>query len=106
MTTLTIDLQPELYARLTQEAANAGRPIEKLIEESLARRFLPAAPAGERERAMAVLREAGLLVELEPELKHLASQASMSLEEIHAVFARTGGQSLSELVQEQRGAKG
>lgn len=106
MTTLTIELQPEIYARLREKAASVGRPIEKLIEESLARRFLPAAPAGERERSMAVLREAGLLVELEPELKHLASQASMSLEAIHTLFARTGGQSLSELVQEQRGAKG
>lgn len=64
MTTLILELQPDLYDRLAQEAARPGRPIETLVEEWLERRFPPPAPAGERERAIAVLREAGLLTDI------------------------------------------
>src|SRR5436190_3159675 len=69
MTTLTIELPPDLYERLRKEAQQAGRPVEALIEEWLARHFPPPAPGGERERAREVLRAAGLLTELGPELK-------------------------------------
>lgn len=105
MTTLTLELQPELYARLVQEAARLGQPVETLVAEWLERRFPPPVPSGERERAIAVLREAGLLTELGPELKQRAAQATMSLEEIQAIFARVGGKPLSEIVLEQRGPK-
>lgn len=33
MTTLTLELQPELYARLIQEAARLGQPVETLVAE-------------------------------------------------------------------------
>ncbi len=105
MTTLILELQPDLYDRLAQEAARPGQPVEKLVEEWLERRFPPPAPACERERAIAVLREAGLLTEPDPELKRQAAQATMSLEDIQAIFARVGGNPLSEIVLDQRGPK-
>ena len=105
MTTVTLEVQPRLYAQLMQEAARAGRPLEALIAEWLEQRFPLPAPVGERERARDVLRAAGLLTELGPELKRRAAQATMSLEDIHAVFARAGGTPLSEMVLEQRGPK-
>jgi len=103
MTTLTIELPPDLYERLRKEAQQAGRPVEALIEEWLARHFPPPAPGGERERAREVLRAAGLLTELGPELKQRAAQATATIEEIQAAFERAGGKPLSEIVIEQRG---
>ncbi len=105
MTTSILELQPELYARLAREAACPGRPVETLVAEWLERRFQPPASAGERDRAIAVLRETGLLTELGPELKCQAAQATMSFEDIQAIFARVGGKPLSEIVLEQRGPK-
>jgi len=52
-----------------------------------------------------VLREAGLLTEPDPELKRQVAQATMSLEDIQAIFARVGGKPLSEIVLDQRGPK-
>lgn len=106
MTTLTLELQPELYARLVQEAARLGKPVETLVEEWLQRQFLPPASSDERERAITVLRQAGFITELGPELKQQAAQATMSLEEIQSLFASVGGKPLSEIALEQRGPKG
>lgn len=106
MTTLTLNLQPELYARLVQEAVRLGRPVETLVEEWLQRQFPSPASSDERERAIAVLRQAGFITELGPELKRQAAQATMSLEEIQSLFARVGGKPLSEIALEQRGPKG
>jgi hypothetical protein len=63
------------------------------------------AAMSERERAITVLRVAGLLAELTPEEKERAKHATMTLEEIHAAFARSSGKPLSEIVIEQRGPK-
>jgi predicted transcriptional regulator len=104
MTVLTLEVPPDLYERLRQEAERAGRPVETLIEEWLSQRFPPPA-AGERARAREVLRAAGLLTELGPELKQRAAQATATPEEIQAAFARAGGKPLSEIVIEQRGPK-
>ncbi|ABQ91406.1 hypothetical protein RoseRS_3042 [Roseiflexus sp. RS-1] len=41
MTTLILELQPDLYDRLAQETARPGRPVETLVEEWLERRFPP-----------------------------------------------------------------
>jgi hypothetical protein len=105
MTAVTIELPPDLYERLSREAEQAERPVEALIEEWLARHFPPPAPADERARRREVLRAAGLLTELGPELKQRAARATASLEEIQATFARAGGKPLSEIVIEQRGPK-
>ena len=50
MTTLTLELSPDLYDRLRDEAARLDKPAEVVVREWLA----PPAPAapGERERAI------------------------------------------------------
>src|SRR5262245_53277166 len=105
MTTLTIEVPPDLYERLSKEAQQVGQPVEALVEQWLARRFPSPAPAGERERAREVLRAAGLLTELGPELKRRAQQSTATLEEVSAALSRAGGKPLSEIILEQRGPK-
>ncbi len=105
MTTLTIDVPPDLYERMRKEADQASQPLETLVEEWLARRFPPSTAADERARAREMLRSAGLLAEPGPEVQRLASEATMTLAEINAAFARAGGKPLSEIVIEERGPK-
>jgi hypothetical protein len=111
MTTLTIDLPADVYARMHSAAAQQGKPVEDVAREWLAAQSTqarvdlpPVAPAGERERAIAVLRDAGLLAESGPELKARAARSTLTLEEARAILDRAGGQPLSELILEQRGA--
>jgi plasmid stability protein len=104
MTTLTLELPPDIYRQLRETATQQGKPAEELVEEWIAERIQPAQPS-ERERAREVLRAAGLLTELGPELKRLAADATMTLDEVSEAFSRAGGKPLSEIVIEQRGPK-
>lgn len=107
MTALIVELSPDLYDRLRAEAARRGASAEAVAGEWLAERLPPPAPpTSDRERVRAALRAAGLLAELSPEEKERAAQATMTLEEVQAAFARTAGPPLSEIVLEQRGPKG
>ncbi len=59
-----------------------------------------------KERGLAVLREAGLLVDPNeyPLLKQIVAEGPIpTLEEVQDIFARNPGKSLSEIVIEQRG---
>ncbi len=105
MITLTLDLSPDLYERLRTQAEQVGIPIETLIVDWLAQRWPPPAPPDERTRAIAVLRDAGLLTELGPELKRLAQESTATLNEVSNALSRAGGKPLSEMVLEQRGPK-
>lgn len=104
MTTLTIDLPVDLYQRLHNEAYRVGRPVEELVETLLAE-HLPPTVQDERIRAREVLRAAGLLTELGPELKQLAASSTATLDEVSAVLSRPGGMPLSEIILDQRGSK-
>jgi plasmid stability protein len=104
MSQLTINLPQEIFERLREQATHAGKPIELLASEWLAER-LPPAKLSERERAREVLRAAGLLTELGPELKRRAAESTASLEDVSAALSRAGGKPLSEIVIEQRGPK-
>ena len=97
MTTLTLELPPQLYERLRQEAACQGKPEQEIARELLSDR-LATTPSTERDRATAVLKAAGLLTELTPEEKRRAAQATMSLKEVQDAFARAPGKPLSEIV--------
>jgi hypothetical protein len=114
MTMLTLDLPPDVYLRLHQDAERMGQTVESLAAMWLVERtrhtparddLPPPALPGERERARAVLREAGLLTELSPEEKERAARSTATLEEVQAAFARAGGKPLSEIVDEMRGPK-
>ena len=106
MTTLTLELPPDLFERVRKEAEQDKKPIETVIEELLVQRFPPPAPASERERAREVLRAAGLLMEPTPEMLAIAAESTATLDEVQAAFARIGGKPLSDIAIEQRGPKG
>ncbi len=108
MTTLTLEIAPDLYLKLQQEANRAGQSITAVAETLLRNQVSdtqftrndvpsPAAP-GERERARNVLRAAGLLTQLGPEEQLLANQSTATLEEVQAIWARVGGTPLSEII--------
>jgi len=107
MTTITVDLPPDIYRKLQEQAQRSGKPPELVAREWLAERLAaPQAPLSERERAREALRAAGLLVEFSEEEQARAKAAvTMTLEEIQAAFARAGGKPLSEIILEQRGPK-
>lgn len=106
MTILTLDLPPDLYQRLRAEAKQLGKSPQAVAREWLVERLLPQAPIPESDEDLGerALSEAGLLTELGPNLRHLADP-TISLEEVQAALSRASGQSLSDIVLEQRRAK-
>jgi ParB-like chromosome segregation protein Spo0J len=108
MTDLLLELAPDLYGRLQQEAERMGKPLDKTAQELLAQRLadLPSpVQKSEKERVREALRAGGLLTELGPEMKKRARQATMSLDEVRAALDRAGGEPLSETILEMRGPK-
>ena len=103
--TLTLELAPEMYRRLREEAEQLGETPQAVARQWLAERLAAHAPtaASDRERARQALAEAGLLTELGPNLHRLAD-SSVRLERVVAALSRAGGKPLSEIVLEQRGA--
>lgn len=102
MVMLTLEVPEDLYTRMQQVADQIKQPLSDLITTYLEQRFTPPAPAGEREQALALLRSVGLLTELGPSLQQLASQSTLSLHDVQAIFTRVGGTPLSELAIQQR----
>lgn len=102
-----LHLPVDLYQRLRLEADRVGKPAPIMAQEWVTARLAtePAPILDERERITQVLRAAGLLVELDPELKQRADP-TISLEKVSAALDRAGGQLLSEIILEQRGPKG
>lgn len=105
MTLLMINLPPEALEQLQLAAERIGKPVDLLASEWLIELLTPKPLASERERARTLLRAAGLLTELGPELKQRADRSTASLDEISAALSRAGGKPLSEIVIEQRGPK-
>jgi len=118
MTALTLELPPELYARLRAEAERLGRSAQDIAQDWLAERLEEAPPAtsamgempspapmSDRDRTTEVLRAAGLLAEPSPEMRRLAAESTMTLEEVSAALDRAGGKPLSEVILEMRGPK-
>lgn len=96
MATLTLDLAPELYARLRAEARQLGQPVEVIAQAWLAE-------TSDRERTTEILRAAGLLTELRPGEKARARHSRATLEQVSAVLSRPGSKPLSERILELRG---
>jgi predicted DNA-binding protein len=105
MTTLTLELPPELYDRLHAEADRLGIPAPAIVQEWVAERLPTPSSMTDRERATEALRVAGLLAELSPEEKQRAARSTATLEEVQAALGRVGGKPLSELILEMRGSK-
>lgn len=106
MTTLLLELPPELYERLSQEAEEMGGSVQ-LVAQRLLEEQLGLAPAlSERERVSQALRNAGLLAELGQDMLERARNSTASLEEVQAALDASEGRPLSEIVIEMRGPKG
>lgn len=109
MTRLILEISPAIYQRLYQEADRLGKPPQVVAQELLTERLsaLTSPPPldDEREQVRLVLQAAGLLTELDPELRKLADP-TIPLEEVSAALGRVPGKTLSEIVLEQRGPKG
>lgn len=103
MTTMTLDISPELYHQLQEAARRAGRPMHELVASWLQERLISAQQ--ERARAIAALQAAGMVVAPSPEMQAHAAQASMSLAEVQAALDRVGGIPLSDVSIAQRGPK-
>lgn len=106
MTTMMIDIPADTYEKIRDESKRKGKPVERIVQEWLIERVSYLDVNREREQMRAILRNAGLLTELGPELQQRARNTTVTLEEVHAAFARAGGKPLSEIVIEQRGTKG
>ena len=63
MNTLMLELTPDLYSRLRQEAERIGKPLEKTAQELLAQRLESATPGekSDRDRVREELQAASLL---------------------------------------------
>jgi predicted transcriptional regulator len=105
MTTLTIELPADLYGRLQAEAGRLGKAADVVAQEWLAERLQTPTPSNDRDRSREVLRAAGLLAEPSDEMKELAAQSTLTLEEARAILDRAGGKPLSEVIVEMRGPK-
>jgi hypothetical protein len=107
MTTLTLELPPEVYYRLHEEADRLGKPPQVVVQEWLMERLsVPiSVPDSARAKVRQALHAAGLLVEQRPGL-HRQVEQKVRLEDVEAALARVGGKSLSEIILEQRGPKG
>ena len=105
MTALTLELPPDLYDRLRAVAERQGTSPQDIAHQWLAERLAAPIPATERERSIAAMRAAGLLVEPSPAMRERAAQATMTLAEISDALDRAEGKPLSEIVLEQRGPK-
>ena len=105
MTQLVVELPIDLYERLSDLARKQGKPSQDVARELLAERLPPIEPLDQREQMSAILRAAGLLAELGPEMEKRAAQATMTLEEVRAGLDAAAGPPLSELILEMRGPK-
>ncbi len=104
MTTLVLNVPSDVYQRLHQEADRLGKSPQAIVLDWVMKQ-LPPSPTTEGERVRQILKDAGLLTELGPELRERAERSTASLKEVRAILDRTGNKSLSEIVLEQRRTK-
>lgn len=106
MKTLSLELPPEMYHRLEEEAKSLGKPSQAVVQEWLVERLAPP-PLGtgsDRDKARQALRVAGLLSERSPGVQARLDR-TVRLKEVEAALSRAEGKPLSEIVMEQRGPK-
>ncbi|HMV99290.1 MAG TPA: antitoxin family protein [Acidobacteriota bacterium] len=80
-------------------------PLPQLREHEKVQLVIQTTAQNERDRAIEVFREAGLLAEPSPGTKERAARSAASLAEVQQAFSRSPGKLLSEIVIEQRGPK-
>ena len=103
MSTIIIDLSPESYKRLEEQAQRVGQAVEVLgreLLETALKSHEVARPRTTRE----VLQAAGRLRPLSDTLRSKIIPG-VTLAEVRTILSHTAGPSLSNIVQEQRGGK-
>ena len=111
MTTLMLHLPGHIMRRLEEEAQRTGRQPAEVAETILADHLAPDAEA-ERDKAIRVLREAGMLSALSDEMIAFAEELRRGLgseEEMESIrqglCSRQLDPPLSQTILEQRGPK-
>jgi predicted transcriptional regulator len=105
MTTMTIELKPETYARIAKQAKEQGRTPVELTQE-LVENSVETETATPAKTARELLEEAGMLRPLGDELKSMIGDSPPSLDEVIEILSNAGGPSLGEILDQQRGPKG
>jgi predicted transcriptional regulator len=103
MNTLTIDLSPETYKRLEEQARRVGQTPEVLGRELL-ELALRAEEVPRPRTAREILQAAGRTRPLSPALRNKIIPG-VTLDEVRAILSHATGPSLGEIIDEQRGAK-
>jgi predicted DNA-binding protein len=103
MSTITVELSPEVYARLARHAKEKGKAPDEYSRELLEKALSPVTYP--QRSAKEVLKEAGMVVELGDELLQYISDDVPSLDEVVEIFSTTTGPSLTEILEQQRGPK-
>jgi DNA repair photolyase len=104
--TVTIQIPDDVMQKLQQRANREGIEPYSLATDILRNALEPGStPTSERAAVLQALREAGLLVELSPELRKKIIPG-VTHKEVREALARAGGQPLSEMAIQQRGPKG
>ena len=103
MSTLTINLSPEAYERLEEQARQAGQAPETLSRELLEtalRMRETAKPRTTRE----VLHTAGRTRSLSPTLRSRIIPG-VTLDEVRQILAQAAGPTLGDVIREHRGPR-
>ena len=99
MSAMTIDIPPEVYRQLEEEARKVGKAPEDLIRELL-EATLHAREEVEKGKMREVLRSTSLSESLKRKII-----PGVTLDEVRKALTQAGGPSLSEIISEQRGPK-
>ncbi len=99
MSAITIDISPEIYRQLEEEARKVGKAPEDLTRE-----FLEAALHAREEVEKRKIQEVLQPTSLSESLKRKIIPG-VTLDEVRKILTQAGGPSLSEIISEQRGPK-
>ena len=101
MHTITIDLSPEAYKRLEEQAHSMGQAPEVLSRELL-ETALQAREAASSRTVREVLQTAGRLRPLSTALRRKIIPG-VTLDEVRTILAQAAGPTLSDIIREHRG---
>jgi hypothetical protein len=103
MNTVAIDLSPETYQRLEEQARKAGRAMDVLSRELL-EAALKSSEGVRSQTTRDVLQAAGRAHPLSDTLRGKIIPG-VTLDEVRTILLHAAGPSLSDIIQEQRGAR-
>ena len=103
MSTLVIDLPPEIYKRLEERARQLGQAPEEL-SRALLEAALQSSEVAQPTTAREVLEAAGRIRPLSSTLRRKILPG-VTLDEVRALLSQAAGPSLSDIIQAQRGEK-